>query len=92
MKTHIDFFPAVLSEHMKKRFTIKDNLTSIPDRHKPRFSDGIVRHRWKPNDGFMIIAFYQEDKPEQVFKYITQEQFHSFRKDINWCDNQTRTL
>lgn len=92
MKTHIDFFPAVLTDHMKRRFKIKDNLTVIPDRHKVVFSDRIVRHRWKSNDGFMIIGFYQEDKTEQVFKYITKEQFKSFIKDINWKDTQAREL
>lgn len=92
MKTHIDFFPAVLSNHMKRRFKVKDNLTSVPDRHKIVFSDRIVRHRWKPNDGFMIIGFYQEDKTEQVFKYITKEQFKRLVNDINWKDTGPRSL
>lgn len=92
MKTHIDFFPANLNDWNKKRFHPAQNLTSIPDRHKEIFQLGLKKLKSMNENKFVIIAFYQEDSPSQVFKYITHEQYKQLTNDINWKDSGTRDL
>lgn len=92
MKTHIDFFPSSISERMRSRFKISDNMFCIPERHKAIFKNGLTRVKSLNDNQFIIVAFYQEDVPLPVFKYITKEQFKNLYNDINWCDNQGREL